>query len=143
MVGYEFVIEGFVLGQVGLLVMLYKMNICSCEWVNGLQVVLCGYVFMVVELVGVQWNEGDVFCFVVCWVVLLDSFFVVDGQIEMFLMVLDEFGVYLVVIGCELDCYLLFLVIIKVLMVVVCVGMGCEFVYWLIFEYVVVMVLVM
>ena len=41
-----------------------------------------------------QWNEGDVFCSVVRRVALPDAFFAVDGQIETFLTVLEEFGAY-------------------------------------------------
>jgi adenylosuccinate lyase len=53
---------------------------------------------MAAELAGAQWNEGDVFCSVVRRVALPDAFFAVDGQIETFLTVLDEFGAYPAVI---------------------------------------------
>src|SRR3712207_7276311 len=43
----------------------HKMNTRSCERVNGLAVVLRGYLSMVGELSGDQWNEGDVSCSVV------------------------------------------------------------------------------
>ena len=61
---------------------------------------------MVAELAGAQWNEGDVFCSVVRRVALPDAFFAVDGQIETFLTVLEEFGAYPAVIQRELDRYL-------------------------------------
>lgn len=70
--------------------------------------VLRGYASMAAELAGAQWNEGDVFCSVVRRVALPDAF-AVDGQIETFLTVLDEFGAYPAVITRELDRYLPFL----------------------------------
>lgn len=119
MAGHELATEGFAPGQVGSSAMPHKMNTRSCERVNGLQVVLRGYASMVAELAGAQWNEGDVFCSVVRRVALPDSFFAVDGQIETFLTVLDEFGAYPAVIGRELDRYLPFLATTKVLMAAV------------------------
>ncbi|EUA51728.1 adenylosuccinate lyase [Mycobacterium xenopi 3993] len=92
MAGHELVTEGFAPGQVGSSAMPHKMNTRSCERVNGLQVVLRGYAAMTAELAGAQWNEGDVSCSVVRRVALPDSFFAIDGQIETFLTVLDEFG---------------------------------------------------
>jgi adenylosuccinate lyase len=104
----------------------HKMNTRSCERVNGLQVVLRGYASMTAELAGAQWNEGDVFCSVVRRVALPDSFFAIDGQIETFLTVLDEFGAYPAVIQRELDRYLPFLATTKVLIAAVRAGMGRE-----------------
>jgi adenylosuccinate lyase len=109
MAGIELVTEGFKEGQVGSSAMPHKMNTRSCERVNGLQVVLRGYASMGAELAGAQWNEGDVFCSVVRRVALPDAFFAIDGQIETFLTVLDEFGAYPAVIQRELDRYLPFL----------------------------------
>ncbi|CKR11515.1 adenylosuccinate lyase [Mycobacterium tuberculosis] len=119
------------------------MNTRSCERVNGLQVVLRGYASMVAELAGAQWNEGDVFCSVVRRVALPDSFFAVDGQIETFLTVLDEFGAYPAVIGRELDRYLPFLATTKVLMAAVRAGMGRESAHRLISEHAVATALAM
>ena len=126
MAGHELVTEGFAPGQVGSSAMPHKMNTRSCERVNGLQVVLRGYASMAAELAGAQWNEGDVFCSVVRRVALPDSFFAIDGQIETFLTVLDEFGAYPAVIQRELDRYLPFLATTKVLMAAVRAGMGRE-----------------
>ena len=109
MAGHELVTEGFAPGQVGSSAMPHKMNTRSCERVNGLQVVLCGYATMAAELAGAQWNEGDVFCSVVRRVALPDAFFAIDGQIETFLTVLEEFGAYPAVIERELNRYLPFL----------------------------------
>ena len=79
MAGHELVTEGFAEGQVGSSAMPHKMNTRSCERVNGLAVVLRGYLSMVGELAGDQWNEGDVSCSVVRRVALPDAFFAADG----------------------------------------------------------------
>ncbi|HWG97761.1 MAG TPA: lyase family protein, partial [Pilimelia sp.] len=60
MVGQELATEGFQPGQVGSSAMPHKMNTRSSERVNGFAVVLRGYLSMVAELAGDQWNEGDV-----------------------------------------------------------------------------------
>ena len=86
-------------GQVGSSAMPHKMNTRSCERVNGLAVVLRGYLSMVGELAGDQWNEGDVSCSVVRRVALPDAFFAADGLFETFLTVLDEFGAFPAVIA--------------------------------------------
>ena len=124
MAGHELVTEGFAPGQVGSSAMPHKMNTRSCERVNGLQVVLRGYASMAAELAGAQWNEGDVFCSVVRRVALPDAFFAIDGQIETFLTVLDEFGAYPAVIQRELDRYLPFLATTRILIAAVRAGVG-------------------
>ena len=126
MAGHELVTEGFQPGQVGSSAMPHKMNTRSCERVNGLQVVLRGYGSMAAELAGAQWNEGDVFCSVVRRVALPDAFFALDGMLETFLTVLDEFGAYPAVIDKELQRYLPFLATTKVLMAAVRAGVGRE-----------------
>jgi adenylosuccinate lyase len=67
-----------------------------------------------------------VFCSVVRRVALPDAFFAIDGQIETFLTVLEEFGAYPAVIGRELDRYLPFLATTKLLIAAVRAGMGRE-----------------
>ncbi|MGH8969751.1 MAG: adenylosuccinate lyase [Actinomycetes bacterium] len=126
MAGQELVTEGFQAGQVGSSAMPHKMNTRSCERVNGLAVVLRGYLSMVGELAGAQWNEGDVFCSVVRRVALPDAFFAADGLFETFLTVLDEFGAYPAVARRELDRFLPFLATTKVLMAAVRGGVGRE-----------------
>ena len=104
MAGLELVTEGFQAGQVGSSAMPHKMNTRSCERINGLAVVLRGHLSMVGELVGDQWNEGDVSCLlVVRRVALPDAFFATDGLFETFLTVLDEFGVFPAVVAARLD----------------------------------------
>jgi adenylosuccinate lyase len=126
MAGQELVTEGFQAGQVGSSAMPHKMNTRSCERVNGLAVVLRGNAAMVAELAGGQWNEGDVSDSVVRRVALPDAFFAIDGLLETFLTVLDEFGAYPAVIARELDRYLPFLATTAVLMAAVRAGVGRE-----------------
>ncbi|SFW56590.1 adenylosuccinate lyase [Amycolatopsis australiensis] len=126
MAGHELVTEGFKPGQVGSSAMPHKMNTRSCERVNGLAVVLRGYLSMIGELAGDQWNEGDVSDSVVRRVALPDAFFALDGLLETFLTVLSEFGAFPAVIERELDRYLPFLTTTKVLMASVRAGVGRE-----------------
>ncbi|MEJ5998931.1 adenylosuccinate lyase [Corynebacterium sp. H130] len=126
MAGNETVTEGFKEGQVGSSAMPHKMNARSCERVGGLQVILRGYLTMVADLSGQQWNEGDVFCSVVRRVALPDAFFAIDGMFETFLTVLDEFGAFPAMIDRELERYLPFLATTRILMAAVRSGMGRE-----------------
>ena len=126
MAGNETVTEGFKEGQVGSSAMPHKMNARSCERVGGLQIILRGYLTMVADLSGQQWNEGDVFCSVVRRVALPDAFFALDGMFETFLTVLDEFGVFPAMIARELERYLPFLATTRILMAAVRAGVGRE-----------------
>ncbi|GAA3624758.1 adenylosuccinate lyase [Microlunatus ginsengisoli] len=126
MAGAELVTEGFRPGQVGSSAMPHKMNTRSCERVNGLSVIVRGYVSMVGELAGDQWNEGDVSCSVVRRVALPDAFFALDGLFETFLTVLADFGAFPAVIEAELQRYLPFLTTTKVLLAAVRKGVGRE-----------------
>ena len=126
MAGHELVTEGFQPGQVGSSAMPHKMNTRSCERVNGLAVIIRGYVSMIGELAGDQWNEGDVSCSVVRRVALPDSFFALDGLFETFLTVLEDFGAFPAVINAELQRYLPFLATTKVLIAAVRHGVGRE-----------------
>lgn len=126
MAGQELVTEGFRAGQVGSSAMPHKMNTRSCERINGLAVVLRGYLSMVGELAGDQWNEGDVSCSVVRRVALPDAFFAADGLFQTLLTVLDEFGAYPAVVARELDRYLPFLATTKILVAATRRGVGRE-----------------
>lgn len=126
MAGHELVTEGFKEGQVGSSAMPHKMNTRSCERVNGFAVILRGYLSMVGELAGDQWNEGDVSCSVVRRVALPDACYALDGLFETFLTVLDEFGAFPAVIEAEVQRYLPFLTTTKVLMAAVRAGVGRE-----------------
>jgi adenylosuccinate lyase len=126
MAGDELVTEGFQPGQVGSSAMPHKMNTRSCERVNGLAVIIRGYVSMIGELAGDQWNEGDVSCSVVRRVALPDAFFALDGLFQTFLTVLEDFGAFPAVINAELRRYLPFLATTKVLIAAVRHGAGRE-----------------
>jgi adenylosuccinate lyase len=126
MAGHELVTEGFQAGQVGSSAMPHKMNTRSCERVNGLAVIIRGYVSMIGEIAGDQWNEGDVSCSVVRRVALPDAYFALDGLFETFLSVLDGFGAFPAVIDAELQRYLPFLATTKVLIAAMRHGAGRE-----------------
>ncbi len=143
MAGNELVTEGFKPGQVGSSAMPHKMNSRSCERVNGFAVILRGYASMVGELSGAQWNEGDVFCSVVRRVALPDAFFAIDGLLETFLTVLDEFGAFPAVADRELRRYLPFLATTKVLIAAVRNGVGRETAHQVIKEHAVAVALEM
>jgi adenylosuccinate lyase len=143
MAGNELVTEGFQEGQVGSSAMPHKMNTRSCERVNGLAVVTRGYLSMVGELAGDQWNEGDVSDSVVRRVALPDAFFSLDGLFETFLSVLADFGTFPAVIEAELRRYLPFLVTTKVLLAAVRRGIGREAAHEVIKEHAVAVALAM
>ena len=143
MAGNELVTEGFRPGQVGSSAMPHKMNTRSCERVNGLAVVVRGYVSMLGEVAGDQWNEGDVSDSVVRRVALPDAFFALDGLFETFLTVLDDFGAFPAMITAELQRYLPFLATTKVLLTAVRHGVGREKAHELIQEHAVAVALEM
>ncbi|MGY4908808.1 adenylosuccinate lyase [Micromonospora aurantiaca (nom. illeg.)] len=143
MVGQELVTEGFKPGQVGSSAMPHKMNTRSSERVNGFAVIIRGYLSMVGELAGDQWNEGDVSCSVVRRVALPDAFFAADGLFQTFLTVLDEFGPYPAVINRELERFLPFLATTKILVAAVRRGVGREVAHEVIKEHSVAVALAM
>jgi adenylosuccinate lyase len=126
MAGAELATEGFRPGQVGSSAMPHKMNARSAERIDGFCVLLRGYLAMVGGLIGDQWNEGDVSCSVVRRVAIPDAFLAIDGQMETFLTVLDDYGVYPAVIDRELRRYLPFLATTKILVAAVKAGVGRE-----------------
>lgn len=126
MAGLELVSEGFAANQVGSSAMPHKMNSRSCERINGLAVVLRGYLSMISEVSGDQWNEGDVSDSAVRRVALSDAFFAIDAIIETTLTVLSEFGVFEVNIKREIEEHLPFLATTKILMAAVKAGAGRE-----------------
>ena len=126
MAGHELVAEGFKDGQVGSSAMPHKMNARSCERINGLTTVLRGHLSMTSDLLGEQWNEGDVSCSVVRRVAIPDAFFTIDGIFETFLTVLDDFCVFPKMIEHELQENLPFLATTRVLIAAIQKGMGRE-----------------
>ncbi|WP_018730833.1 adenylosuccinate lyase [Salinispora oceanensis] len=143
MVGQELATEGFRPGQVGSSAMPHKMNTRSSERVNGFAVIIRGYLSMVGELAGDQWNEGDVSCSVVRRVALPDAFFAADGLFQTFLTVLDEFGAYPAVVNRELERFLPFLATTKILVAAVRRGVGREVAHEVIKEHAVAVALAM
>jgi len=75
MAGLGLLSEGKASGQVGSSAMPHKNNPRLSERVNGLFILLKGYLTMVSEISGNQWNEGDVSESVVRRVALADSFY--------------------------------------------------------------------
>ena len=126
MAGHDLVSEGFREGQVGSSAMPHKMNMRTSERINGMTVILGGYVTMASGLSGHQWNEGDVSDSVVRRVMLPDAFFAIDGLFEAFLTVLDEFGAFTGRIAAELEAELPFLTTTSLLVAAVKTGMGRE-----------------
>jgi adenylosuccinate lyase len=126
MAGSGLVSEGFKAGQVGSSAMPHKMNSRSSERINGMMVLLRGYNTMAADLAGDQWNEGDVSCSVVRRVVIPDSFYVLDGLLHTFMIILQEFGAFEEEIRAELDEQLPLLATTKLLMECVKAGMGRE-----------------
>ena len=126
MAGHELAGEGFAPGQVGSSAMPHKMNSRSCERLNGLHVVLRGYVTMAEGLAGDQWNEGDVSCSVVRRVMLPDAFFALDGLLETMLTILMHMEINPAVVEREVRRYLPFLSTTTILMEAVKAGVGRE-----------------
>lgn len=126
MAGSDLVTEGFGPGQVGSSAMPHKMNMRTCERINGLAVVLGGYLAMAAALSGRQWNEGDVSDSVVRRVMIPGAFFACDGLLESLLHVLDGFRAFPALIQAELDAHLPFLSTSRLLTAAVQAGMGRE-----------------
>ncbi|HTB62950.1 MAG TPA: adenylosuccinate lyase [Opitutales bacterium] len=126
MASHDLAGEGFAPNQVGSSAMPHKMNSRSCERLNGLHVVLRGYLTMAEGLAGDQWNEGDVSCSVVRRVMLPDAFFAIDGLLETMLTILAQMEVNQAVAEREVRRFLPFLSTTTVLMEVVKAGVGRE-----------------
>ncbi|RKX36006.1 MAG: adenylosuccinate lyase [Verrucomicrobia bacterium] len=126
MAGFGLVTEGFRKGQVGSSAMPHKTNCRSSERIVGFATILAGHVTMASGLSGDQWNEGDVSCSVVRRVMLPDAFFAIDGLLETFLTVLDQFAVFPAAIEAENFRELPFLATTTILMEAVKAGAGRE-----------------
>lgn len=126
MAGLGLMTEGFRPGQVGSSAMPHKVNCRNCERIHGFVTILAGHVTMAARLAGDQWNEGDVSCSVVRRVVLPDACFAVDGLLETFLTVLDQFEIFPAAIRAENERQLPFLATTTILMEAVKRGAGRE-----------------
>ena len=136
MAGHGLISEGFQAGQVGSSAMPGKRNARTSERICGLSAVVRGFADMVGDLVGDQWNEGDVSCSVVRRVALPGAFLALDGQLEAVLVVLDELAVFEDAIAAELAANLPTLTATRVLMASVAAGAGREEAHRIISEHV-------
>jgi adenylosuccinate lyase len=134
MAGLSLLSEGKASGQVGSSAMPHKNNPRLSERVNGLFVLLKGYLTMVSEISGNQWNEGDVSESVVRRVTLADSFYTIDAILRSMKKVLSELQVNESAISKELDRELEYLLSSKVLLKAVEKGLGRESAHSLILE---------
>ncbi|MEX2054290.1 MAG: adenylosuccinate lyase [Candidatus Colwellbacteria bacterium] len=126
MTGVELVTEGFKEGRVGSTAMPHKMNASKSERIGALTKVLGGFLSMVEDLVGDQWQEGDVSDSVVRRVALKGAFFAIDGILDTTTTVIDGFGFYPAVARREIKKYLPFLATTRILAACVRAGMGRE-----------------
>ena len=134
MSGLGLLSEGRASGQVGSSAMPHKNNPRLSERVNGLFILLKGYLTMVSEISGNQWNEGDVSESVVRRVALADSFYSVDSILRSMKKILSELQVNESAISKELDRELEYLLSSKVLLKAVEKGIGRESAHILILE---------
>jgi adenylosuccinate lyase len=134
MAGLGLLSEGKASGQVGSSAMPHKNNPRLSERVGGLFVLLKGYLIMVSEISGNQWNEGDVSESVVRRIALADSFYSIDAILRSMKKILSELQVNESAISRELDRELEHLLSSKVLLKAVEKGMGREAAHSLILE---------
>jgi len=126
MAGLSLLSEGKMSGQVGSSAMPHKDNPRLSERVGGLFILLKGYLTMVSEISGNQWNEGDVSESVVRRVALADSFYSIDAILRSMKKILSELQVNESAISRELDIELEYLLSSKVLLKAVEKGIGRE-----------------
>jgi adenylosuccinate lyase len=88
MAGHGLASEAFEKDQTGSSAMPHKINPRLSERINSLSVLLKGYLAMVSEISGGQWNEGDVSCSAVRRIALPEAFFAMDAILETTIYVL-------------------------------------------------------
>ncbi len=118
--------EGLHKDRVGSSAMPHKANPSLCERISGLAVLTRGYMGMLAELAGQQWNEGDVSCSVVRRVALPDICFATEGALTAFLDILDNIHINQPAIEAEVQVNLPFLSSSRLLTGAVQAGMGRE-----------------
>jgi len=121
--------EGFTEGQVGSSAMPHKVNPRLSERINGLAVVLKGYLSMISEVSGDLWNEGDVSCSVVRRVALQDAFLAIDGMLQTAAAVLQELHVSSEAITREVEEHLPLMATSRILAAAMKIGMSREDAY--------------
>jgi len=126
MAGHGLVNEGFTENQVGSSAMPHKMNPRSSERINGLTKILRGFLTMVSETAGDQWNEGDVSCSVVRRVTIPGAFFAMDGIAQTLASVIKSLVVGEESMSAEVESELPFLVSSKLMLAAVAKGLGRE-----------------
>jgi adenylosuccinate lyase len=126
MSGYGLISEGFGLNQVGSSAMPHKINARLSERVNGLSSILKGNVVMIQEMIGNQWNEGDVSCSVIRRVALPDAFFAIDAILDTVMRIIRELTINDKAIDREVKENLPFLLTTKLLALAVEKGIGRE-----------------
>jgi adenylosuccinate lyase len=94
MAGNGLVSEGFEKDQTGSSAMPHKINPRLSERINSLSALLKGYLTMVSEISGGQWNEGDVSCSAVRRIALPEAFFAIDAILETTIHVLTSLHIY-------------------------------------------------
>jgi len=118
--------EGMEEGQTGSSAMPHKVNSRLSERVNGLLSVLKGNAVMIQELLGNQWNEGDVSCSVVRRIALSDAFYSIDAIFETMVRIMGRIEVFPEVIAREVNEHLPFLSSSRILAELVRKGFGRE-----------------
>lgn len=129
MSGFGLVSEGFGKDQVGSSAMPHKINPHLSERVNSLTAVLKGNVVMVQELVGNQWNEGDVSCSVIRRVALANSFYAIDAILDTTIRIIRDIVIHYEKIESEVSQNLPFLATTRLLSNLVENGKGREDAY--------------
>jgi adenylosuccinate lyase len=126
MSGHGHMSEGLQEGQTGSSAMPHKVNARLSERVSGLLSVLKGNALMIQELVGNQWNEGDVSCSVVRRIALTDAFCSVDAIFDTVIRIIKRIEVFPEVITREVNEHLPFLSSSRILAELVKRGIGRE-----------------
>jgi len=126
MAGLGLVSEPFPKGQTGSSAMPHKQNPRLCERIHGLFVILRGFLVMLSELAGEQWNEGDVSCSVTRRVALPDAFFAADGLLDTALHIASKSSFHAERAQREVDTNLPFILSSQFLMASIQQGVGRE-----------------
>jgi len=126
MSGLGILSEGMKDGQTGSSAMPHKVNARLSERVNGLTALLKGHALMLQELVGNQWNEGDVSCSVVRRVALADAFYSIDAILDTMIRIIKRLEVFPEVLDREVRENLPFLISSQIMNALVKKGLGRE-----------------
>jgi adenylosuccinate lyase len=127
MAGHGLASEAFEKDQTGSSAMPHKVNSRLSERVNSLSALLKGYLTMVSEISGGQWNEGDVSCSAVRRIALPEAFFAIDAILETTIYVLLSLHIHKDKVKVEIQEYLPSLMSSTLLMYSVKAGVGREF----------------